>query len=161
MPYSVSQLQQLARAAAKRAGIPADGYVAQIGAESDWDPNATSPRGAMGLAQFMPATWAEWGTGNAYDPEASLDAGARYMAWVRSWLEDNTADASWSATLAAYNWGIGNVAAVQASAGADWLAQCPAATRSYVAQLAPFYESSSAPVVVAVVVAVLAAWALA
>ena len=54
-----SELQDLARQVAVSNGLPPEGFVAQIGQESSWNPNAVSPVGAMGLAQFMPATWAE------------------------------------------------------------------------------------------------------
>ena len=53
--------------------------VAQINQESGFDPRAISPAGAMGLAQFMPGTWATYGSGDPYDGENSLQAWAQYM----------------------------------------------------------------------------------
>lgn len=61
-----------------------------------------SPAGAIGIAQFMPATAAEWGV-NPYDPLQSIDGAGRYLAWL--YRKTGT----WAQALAAYNWGIGNV----------------------------------------------------
>lgn len=97
--------RELARQAALRYGYSPPVYLRQIRQESAWNPKATSPKGAMGLAQFMPETWKEWGQGkDPYDPEASLDAGARYMAHL---LERYNGD--YKLALAAYNAGMGNV----------------------------------------------------
>ena len=45
-----------ARSAALRHGVPADLFVRLVTRESGWNPAAVSPRGAVGLAQLMPAT---------------------------------------------------------------------------------------------------------
>jgi hypothetical protein len=59
----------------------------------------------MGLGQFMPETWKEYGQGaDPYDPAASLDASARYM---RDLLKRYNGD--YTLALAAYNAGMGNV----------------------------------------------------
>lgn len=116
-----------AEAAARRHGVPVEGWVAQVWTESRFDPNVCSPAGACGLAQFMPGTAADFGI-DPFDPEASLDAGARYMRR----LYDRYG--SWSLAAAAYNWGAGNVN--------KWLArqkEAPHETRNYVARLAPYY----------------------
>lgn len=67
-------------AAAKTAGLPASVLAAQLDAESGWNPKATSPVGAAGLAQFMPGTWATWGNGtDVLDPVAAIAAQGRFM----------------------------------------------------------------------------------
>lgn len=86
---------------------------AQAIAESNLDPNAVSPVGAVGLTQFMPLTWREWwdkvyGTrglpqGPRTNPERSIELQAAYMAELIRVFED--ADI----VLAAYNWGWGRV----------------------------------------------------
>lgn len=61
--------------------------------------------GAMGIAQFMPATAREelGSEAAALDPARAIPGAARYLAKLfRS-------TGSWQAALAAYNWGIGNV----------------------------------------------------
>lgn len=61
-----------------------------------------SPAGALGIAQFMPATARDLGI-DPLDPSQAIDAAGRYLAWLYGRLGD------WGLTLAAYNWGIGNV----------------------------------------------------
>ena len=51
----------------------------QLMAESGFDPNAGSPAGAQGIAQFMPGTAASYGLRNPYDPEEAIDAEAHLM----------------------------------------------------------------------------------
>lgn len=58
--------------------------------------------GALGIAQFMPAT-AAWLGVDPLDPFASIDASAKYLASL--YKQSGT----WAKALAAYNWGIGNV----------------------------------------------------
>ena len=76
---------------------------AQVKQESRFNTKAVSRVGAKGLSQFMPATWNEWGHGDVFDPEFNLNAQARYMAWLLKQLKDM------DKSLAAYNFGIGNV----------------------------------------------------
>ena len=55
-------LRPVIRKAAKRCdAVPLEVFAAQIAAESGWDPDAVSPAGARGIAQFMPATWDQYG----------------------------------------------------------------------------------------------------
>jgi hypothetical protein len=52
----------------------------QLMAESGFDPNAGSPAGAEGIAQFMPSTASSYGLTNPYDPVAAIDAEAHLMS---------------------------------------------------------------------------------
>lgn len=120
---------------------------AQAHTESAFNPSARSGAGAMGLMQFMPATWAEWGLGkDPFDPAASLDAGVRYM---RSLLSRYAGAAEPVAlALAAYNVGMGNVdKAIKASGRTDWagiVSYLPKETQDYVPKIldrAAFYKT--------------------
>src|SRR5262252_6639944 len=96
-------LQAYARQAAQKAGIDPDIFVRQIQQESGFNPNAQSPAGAQGIAQFMPGTAQGMGV-DPHDPYAALDAAARLDA---QHLAQYGGD--WSKALAAYNAGAGNV----------------------------------------------------
>jgi len=70
--------------ASKRFAIPVNWIGSVINAESAGDVHARSPKGAMGLMQIMPATWAElrerYNLGNdPYDPHDNILAGAAYL----------------------------------------------------------------------------------
>jgi soluble lytic murein transglycosylase-like protein len=71
-----------------------------IRAESGFNVRALSPKGAQGLMQLMPQTASELGVQNAFDPQANVEAGTRYL---RALLERYNFDLV--KALAAYNAG--------------------------------------------------------
>lgn len=92
------------RAAARRHGVDDAWLRAVAHAESDFNPLAVSPKGALGVMQLMPATIAQYGLTDALDAAQSIDAGARHLAMLlRRYNGDHTLAA------AAYNAGIGAV----------------------------------------------------
>lgn len=99
---SRNALMSLADEAAAKYGIDPDIFKRQIGAESNWNVNARSPAGALGVAQFMPATAKGMGV-NPMDPRSALFGAARYMS---NNLKQFGGD--YSLALAAYNAGGGN-----------------------------------------------------
>ncbi len=124
--------------AALRFGIPEQWIYAVMRAESAGRVNATSPVGAMGLMQIMPATWAvlsaRYGLGgDPYDRRANIMAGAAY---IRE-MHDRYGAPGF---LAAYNAGPGRYKAYLNSGRA-----LPAETRNYVAKIAPNIDGSQQP----------------
>ncbi len=104
-------------------------WKAQLYQESRLDPAAVSPAGARGLAQFMPATWADVARkldlkGSPHD-EIAIDAGAYYMAKLRAaWRRDRSPQERNQLAQASYNPGMGNILKAQAYCGGarDWRA---------------------------------------
>lgn len=88
----------MARAAARRHGVPEDLFLRLVQQESAFNPNAVSHKGAIGLAQLMPGTAAMLGV-NPRDPRQNLDGGARYLRAQYDRFR------SWKLALAAYNAG--------------------------------------------------------
>jgi soluble lytic murein transglycosylase-like protein len=94
---------QLADAAADKYGLPRRLVRSVMARESDFQPQAVSPKGAIGLMQLMPATAEALGA-DPRDPAQNVDAGTRYL---RDLLEKYDGGL-WHA-LAAYNAGPGAV----------------------------------------------------
>lgn len=121
---------------------------AQVKAESNFNPNAKSPVGALGLSQFMKATWLEWQDGTPgiqiarmiYDrtnPEHSIRAQSYYMKWLLNQAKGNIDRA-----LAFYNYGIGNVKKMEKKYGGFYeaLHRLPKETRDYIIRINRFYN---------------------
>lgn len=101
---SNTALETIFEKAAKTYNVDVELLKAMAKAESDFDPNATSKSGAMGIMQLMPATAKGLGVKDAYDPEQNIMGGAKYIASLLEKYEGNL-----SYALAAYNAGSGNV----------------------------------------------------
>lgn len=103
-PIFKSKFDKIIIDAAKKFDVDAALVSAVIKAESDFNPREVSNKGARGLMQLMPATAERFGVSNAYDPEANIYAGVRYLRWLLKTF-DNNADLA----VAAYNAGEGNI----------------------------------------------------
>jgi soluble lytic murein transglycosylase len=90
--------------ASKKYGLEAPLIKAVIKAESDFDPNAISHKGARGLMQIMPMNYRLLNVENPFDPHQSINAGARYL---RDMMDRYNGKLNLS--LAAYNAGPGAV----------------------------------------------------
>lgn len=92
------QYVNIARNAARQNGIPEELFLRLVQQESNWNPRARSHKGALGLAQLMPATAAALGV-DPTNPRQNLEGGARYLA------QQYRKFGSWRLALAAYNAG--------------------------------------------------------
>ena len=92
------------RAAAARFGVDEALVRAIAHAESAFNPNAVSHKGAQGLMQLIPATADRFGVDDPFDPAQNIRGGVEYLAWLLRRFDNNV-------TLAAagYNAGEGNV----------------------------------------------------
>lgn len=79
--------------------------------ESQFDPNARSWAGALGLMQLMPETAERVGVDNPFDPESNIAGGTGYLKWLHDYWEEYIQDASerLKFVIASYNAGHGHV----------------------------------------------------
>lgn len=114
---------QIAKAA-ERYGLPVAYFTRLIWQESRFHPNALSPAGAQGVAQFMPRTAADRGLVDPYATREALLESAAYLSELRQ------AYGNLGLAAAAYNAGPGRVS--------QWLAghaELPQETLNYVATI--------------------------
>ena len=102
-------------------GLPRDFFARLIWKESRFDPNAVSPVGAEGIAQFMPGTAKMRGLANSFDIAQAIPASAKYLA------EMKTGFGNLGLAAAAYNAGESRVSRWLSSGGF-----LPMETESYV-----------------------------
>lgn len=81
---TVGRVCDLIEVEARTHGLPREFLARLIWKESRFDPNAVSPEGAEGIAQFMPGTAARRGLGDPYDVDEAIPASARYLADLRA-----------------------------------------------------------------------------
>jgi hypothetical protein len=113
--------------AAARHNVDPNLVRAVVKVESNFNPNAVSRKGAMGLMQLMPSTARQLKVRNPFDPEQNVDAGVRHLKQL---LESYGGDVKLS--LAAYNAGAG---AVARSSGVPHYAE----TQNYVRRITNLY----------------------
>ena len=99
-----SRLDAIFGEAASRYSVSKDLLLSVAKAESEFNVNATSKSGAMGLMQLMPDTAKYLGVDDPYDPEENVFGGAKLLSELL-----NKYDGNISYALAAYNAGSGNV----------------------------------------------------
>ena len=127
-------------AAAQRNGLDPALLKALVRQESNFNPGATSPAGAMGLTQLMPATAAGLGVTNPSDPAQNLEGGAKYLKQQLDRFGGDVAKA-----LAAYNAGPG---AVQKYGGVPPYAETQNYVQRVQANAEQFRASASTPSIV-------------
>lgn len=92
--------EKIIRAAAERYGLDADLIHCVVAVESNFDPNAVSPKNARGLMQLLPQTASRLGVKDVFNPEENVNAGTRYLRELLGKYNNNL-----TLALAAYNAG--------------------------------------------------------
>ena len=129
--FSQEEIDAAIEQAAARHNVDPNLVRSVVKVESNFNPNAVSRKGAMGLMQLMPATARSLNVSNPFDPQQNVDAGVRHLKQL---LESYGGDVRLS--LAAYNAGAG---AVARSAGVPRFAE----TRNYVRRITELYAGGN------------------
>src|SRR5579885_2958782 len=128
--FTQAEIDEAIEKAASRHNVDPNLVRALVKVESNFNPNAVSRKGAMGLMQLMPQTARQMKLTNPFNPEQNINAGVRHL---KDLLDSYGGDVRLS--LAAYNAGMG---AVARSAGIPHYAE----TRNYVKRITQLYGGS-------------------
>ena len=100
-----AEFETIIKASADKYGVSPSLVKAVIHAESGYDPNAVSQKGASGLMQLMPGTAKSLKVKNSLDPKDNVEGGVKYLRFLLDTFRGDI-----SLALAAYNAGLGRVA---------------------------------------------------
>lgn len=100
-----AEYENIIRASADKYGVNASLIKAVIHAESGYNPNAVSRKGASGLMQLMPGTARSLKVSNCLDPKDNVEGGVKYLRFLLDTFRGDV-----SLALAAYNAGLNKVA---------------------------------------------------
>ena len=132
-PFTEVDVDAAIEQAAARHNVDPNLVRSVIKVESNFNPNAVSRKGAMGLMQLMPSTARSLHVTNPFDPQQNVDAGVRHLKQLLESYGGNV-----KLSLAAYNAGAG---AVARSAGVPHFAE----TQNYVRRITNLYYGGSDP----------------
>lgn len=134
----IGRYEALIRDEAVRQGMDPDLAVRLFMTESSGDPNAVSPKGAVGLGQLMPAAAREMGL----DPKERTDPEKNVRASVGYFVKQQQKYGDPALAAAAYNWGPGNLDKhLQKNEGRLNVAGLPKETANYLTKLMPVREA--------------------
>ena len=111
LPVTIGRICALIETHANRNLLPPEFFARLIWKESRFDPNAVSPAGAEGIAQFMPGTAAMRGLENSFDIDQAISASAKYLGELK------TGFGNLGLAAAAYNAGENRVSRWLSSGG--------------------------------------------
>jgi soluble lytic murein transglycosylase-like protein len=100
VPLNTRSFSNEIRSAARSAAVDESLVRAIIHAESAYQPDAQSPKGAQGLMQLMPLTQAELAVGDPFDPAENIRGGTTYLAQLLNEFKGDV-----ELAMAAYNAG--------------------------------------------------------
>lgn len=98
------KIMEIVQRVAPEYGIHPNLAYAIIRAESNFNPQAVSPKNAQGLMQLIPATAARFNVSKPFDPEQNIRGGLSYLRWLMAYFKGQV-----PLVAAAYNAGEGNV----------------------------------------------------
>ena len=100
-----AEYEQIISSCATKYGVNQSLIKAVIHAESGYDPNAVSRKGASGLMQLMPGTARSLKVSNSFDPKDNVEGGVKYLRFLLDTFRGDV-----SLAVAAYNAGLNKVA---------------------------------------------------
>ncbi|GFO56260.1 lytic transglycosylase [Geomonas sp. Red276] len=100
-----AEFEPIIAACSRKYGVDVALVKAVIHAESGYNPNAVSSKGAQGLMQLMPKTAQGLKVADMMNPSDNIQGGVRYLRFLLDTFRGDE-----SLALAAYNSGLGNVA---------------------------------------------------
>ncbi|MCH8059352.1 MAG: lytic transglycosylase domain-containing protein [Proteobacteria bacterium] len=126
IPAAGRRFAELFQRAEYTHGVPRHLLARMAQQESNYDPNARSDAGAVGIMQIVPR-WHP--TVNALDPIAAIDYAGELLR------RHFDRFGSWVKALGAYNAGPTRLAREVSAGGVNWLAGMPAETQAYIARI--------------------------
>ncbi|WP_173199676.1 lytic transglycosylase domain-containing protein [Geobacter sp. SVR] len=100
-----AEYEQIIKTCSEKYGVSAPLIKAVIHAESGYNPNAVSHKGASGLMQLMPGTAKSLKVSNSFNPRDNVEGGVKYLRFLLDTFRGDV-----SLALAAYNAGLNKVA---------------------------------------------------
>jgi soluble lytic murein transglycosylase-like protein len=100
-----AEYEHIISTCAAKYGVSASLIKAVIHAESGYNPNAISSKGASGLMQLMPGTARSLKVSNSFDPQDNVEGGVKYLRFLLDTFRGDV-----SLAVAAYNAGLNKVA---------------------------------------------------